>query len=73
MLEEFIQEHFYNGTHDKNASEKIKNQTYYLIDNYSIWLGYIERYIPNLNIMYYNYSRCYSWRTPLSCYFIIII
>ncbi len=39
MLEEFIQKHFHNGTYDKTASEKINNQTYYLIDNYSIWSG----------------------------------
>jgi Ca2+ transporting ATPase len=39
MLEDFIQKHFHNGTYDKTASEKINNQTYYLIDNYSIWSG----------------------------------
>ena len=39
MLEEFIQKHFHNGTYDKTTSEKIQNQTYYLIDNYSIWSG----------------------------------
>ena len=39
MLEAFIEKHFHNGTYDKTAAEKIKNQTYYLIDNYSIWSG----------------------------------
>jgi ABC-type phosphate transport system permease subunit len=39
MLEAFIEKHFHNGTYDKTTSEKIKNQTYYLIDNYSIWSG----------------------------------
>ena len=38
-LEAFIEKHFHNGTYDKTAAEKIKNQTYYLIDNYSIWSG----------------------------------
>jgi magnesium-transporting ATPase (P-type) len=39
MLEDFIIKHFHNGTYDKTAAEKINNQTYYLIDNYSIWSG----------------------------------
>ena len=39
MLEDFIEKHFHNGTYDKTTAEKIKNQTYYLIDNYSIWSG----------------------------------
>ena len=39
LLEDFIEKHFHNGTYDKTAAEKIKNQTYYLIDNYSIWSG----------------------------------
>ena len=39
MLEAFIEKHFHNGTYDKTTAEKIKNQTYYLIDNYSIWSG----------------------------------
>ena len=39
MLEAFIEKHFHNGTYDKTTAEKIKNQTYYLIDNYSIWAG----------------------------------
>ena len=39
MLKDFIQTHFHNGTYDKTNSEKIQNQTYYLIDNYSIWSG----------------------------------
>ena len=38
-LEAFIEKHFHNGTYDKTTAEKIKNQTYYLIDNYSIWSG----------------------------------
>ena len=39
MLEAFIEKHFHNGTYDKTNAEKIKNQTYYLIDSYSIWSG----------------------------------
>ena len=39
MLEAFIEKHFHNGTYDKTSAEKIRNQTYYLIDNYSIWSG----------------------------------
>ena len=39
MLEAFIEKHFHNGTYDKSSAEKIRNQTYYLIDNYSIWSG----------------------------------
>ena len=39
MLEAFIEKHFHNGTYDKTNAEKIKNQTYYLLDNYSIWSG----------------------------------
>ena len=39
LLEDFIEKHFHNGTYDKTAAEKIKNQTYYLIDNYSVWSG----------------------------------
>ena len=39
MLEAFIEKHFHNGTYDRTTAEKIKNQTYYLIDNYSIWSG----------------------------------
>ena len=39
MLEAFIEKHFHNGTYDKTSSEKIKNQTYYLLDSYSIWSG----------------------------------
>jgi len=39
MLESFIEKHFHNGTYDKATAENIKNQTYYLIDNYSIWSG----------------------------------
>jgi len=39
MLEAFIEKHFHNGTYDKTEADKIKNQTYYLIDNYSIWSG----------------------------------
>ena len=39
LLEAFIEKHFHNGTYDKTESEKIKNQTYYLLDNYSIWSG----------------------------------
>ena len=39
MLEEFIQKYLHNGTYDKTASEKINNQIYYLIDNYSILSG----------------------------------
>ena len=39
MLEAFIEKHFHNGTYDKTTADKIKNQTYYLIDNYSIWSG----------------------------------
>ena len=39
LLEQFIEKHFHNGTYDKATSESIKNQTYYLLDNYSIWSG----------------------------------
>ena len=39
LLEAFIEKHFHNGTYDKTTAEKIKNQTYYLLDNYSIWSG----------------------------------
>ena len=39
MLEAFIEKHFHNGTYDKTNAENIKNQTYYLLDNYSIWSG----------------------------------
>ena len=39
LLEDFIEKHFHNGTYDKTNAEKIKNQTYYIIDNYSIWSG----------------------------------
>ena len=39
LLEDFIQKHFHNGTYVNTTSEKIKNQTYYLIDNYSVWSG----------------------------------
>ena len=39
LLEAFIEKHFHNGTYDKTEAEKIKNQTYYLLDNYSIWSG----------------------------------
>ena len=39
LLEAFIEKHFHNGTYDKTAADKIKNQTYYLIDNYSVWSG----------------------------------
>ena len=39
LLEAFIEKHFHNGTYDKTESEKIKNQTYYLLDNYSVWSG----------------------------------
>ena len=42
MLESFIEKHFHNGTFDKTAAEKIKNQTYYLIDNYSVWSGILK-------------------------------
>ena len=39
LLEQFIEKHFHNGTYDKTTAESIKNQTYYLLDNYSIWAG----------------------------------
>ena len=39
QLEDFIQKHFTNGTYVNTTQEKIINQTYYLIDNYSIWSG----------------------------------
>ena len=39
LLEAFIEKHFHNGTYDKTEAEKIKNQTYYLLDNYSVWSG----------------------------------
>ena len=39
LLEQFIEKHFHNGTYDKATAESIKNQTYYLLDNYSIWSG----------------------------------
>ena len=39
QLEDFIQKHFNNGTYVNTTQEKIINQTYYLIDNYSIWSG----------------------------------
>ena len=43
MLEAFIEKHFHNCTYDKTESEKIKNQTYYLLDNYSFSL--LQMYI----------------------------
>ena len=39
MLEEFIVKHFHNGTYVNTTQEKKNNQTFYLIDNYSIWSG----------------------------------
>ena len=38
-MEEFIQNKFPNGTYTNDTQESINNQTYYLIDNNSIWSG----------------------------------
>jgi Ca2+ transporting ATPase len=37
QMENFIQDKFVNGTYDNTTSEKIKNETYYLIENNSVW------------------------------------
>mgnify|MGYP002625047044 CR=1 FL=1 len=37
LLEDFIQKHFQNGTYVNTTQEKINNQTYYFINNFSIW------------------------------------
>jgi len=39
QLEEFIQNKFPNGTYINETSQEITNETYYLIDNNSIWAG----------------------------------
>ena len=39
QMEEFIQSKFINGTYINDTSQEISNETYYLIDNNSIWSG----------------------------------
>ncbi len=39
LLQEFIVKHFHNGTYVNTTQEKINNQTFYLLDSYSVWSG----------------------------------
>ena len=39
QMENFIEDKFINGTYDNTTSDKIKNETYYLIGNNSVWSG----------------------------------